>query len=720
MRSFLVVRAAVLALVAGASVFALVRTGEAETADLLAGAIAGRFEGDGGGWVATSAATIVLVGDGPAHGGARALRIESTSAGTAGARTPYWLVPTVAGVAHTLRVWIYDDDPNTSSVEVELAFIRSDGRTRNAFTASAGSGTAGWQEVALTRSGDEGTAYVSIEVRATVVGAGARFYLDDVTLERDPLPPVTPTPSPSGTAVVTPTPSATSSATATSTRTATPAPTSSATGTATAPAAPRVFDTLTNGDFSAGLYGWSDIGADVEAAGGAVRLVSGSTSTKYLYQVVRVSPGGWYEASAYLELGAGVDAGWVRVAWYASGDGGGSQLATADSTVLNGGGAAGVVATGAVQAPFEAHTAQIRVMLRPLGGGFAELTVDDVRFEATSAPPPPAPPAAPAATSAAGPSAGGTGGGMGAPAPAAGTSGDQGGPAPGAGGGAATENAGGSSPGGTRASGASTGGAAGSGGGPGRATAGSTTGATASARAGGAGATSVAAPRLEGAASEILLRITELMPDPSEPGNDADFEWVEVSNVGTAPIGLGGMVLRDNTGVVALPDLVLAAGASLVMAGPRAAVPQASAFWPPGGLSNGLGNSGDRLALLAADGRLIDALSYGSDGTYDNPPLPAPGAGRSLKRFFGDDGAFAGYEVSSEPSPGRLDAPPVRLGSGDGTSEGEATTAVEGGGSDRSTWYVLGALGVVALAGAAGQRVWALRRGGGGAAADGA
>src|SRR5262249_18752063 len=146
-------------------------------------------------------------------------------------------------------------------------------------------------------------------------------------------------------------------------------------------ARPGPFDALTNGGFDDGLYGWADVGADVEAAGGGARVSSNSTSTKYLYQIVPVTPGRWYARSARLLVGPGVDAAWMRGARYAADNGSGGQLATGDSeTLIGGAGASGEVTTGALQAPLEAHSAAVRIMLRPLGAGLAQLTVDDVRF----------------------------------------------------------------------------------------------------------------------------------------------------------------------------------------------------------------------------------------------------------------------------------------------------------------------------------------------------
>ena len=109
------------------------------------------------------------------------------------------------------------------------------------------------------------------------------------------------------------------------------------------------------------------------------------------------------------------------------------------------------------------------------------------------------------------------------------------------------------------------------------------------------------------------------MPDPAETGPDAPFEWVELTNVGVEALSLDGFTLHDNHGPIALPRLTLPPGASIVIAGPQARVEQAVAFRPPGGLSNGLANAGDRLALYGARGAVVDALSYGADTTFRPP-----------------------------------------------------------------------------------------------------
>ncbi len=678
---------------------------QAQPVDLLAGVIEGGFEGGSTGWGGVRIQSPV---DRPGmqHSGARAAHVIAASPGLITLGSQYWLVPVSGRAEYTLRLWLNDDDPNTSNIKVQLEFLTAEGVPDGGDTELIGSGTTGWRSVMVSGINRETAGYVRVSVTADAAAAGATLYMDDVSLERGPLLPAFPTSTPTASATAQPTSTAPPSASAT------PPPTSpSATSTATAsstpsPAYPGPFDWLTNGGFDNGLYGWGDVGADVEATGGGAQLTSNSTSTKYLYQIVRVTPGAWYAGSARLLLGPGVDEAWVRVAWYVSADGAGSQLSTGDSATLTGGeGVAGEVATGPLQAPLEAHSAAVRIMLRPLGSGLARLAIDDVRFGETSAPPPPAPTAAPSAPPAppAAPTTAPPAGGAPSTAPPPSTEGEA--PPPTAGPGATPRLVAGRPVEEPSGGGASSGGRGQSG---------------SSSSNSGSGVPLSGGPSasLAGFAPEVTLRITELMPDPPEPGSDREFEWVEVTNVGSQPLPLVGITLRDNTATLALPDIVLAPGASLVLGGPRAAVPEASVYRPPEGLFNGLGNTGDRLALLTAEGRIIDALSYGSDTTYDDPALPAPGAGRSLKRYFADDGTYAMSEVSDAPSPGRIEPAPSP------TPTATAGPASErGGGSSRvapimetgdsrqwTNWAVPVGIGGLALLAAVGQRLWVLRR----------
>ena len=73
---------------------------------------------------------------------------------------------------------------------------------------------------------------------------------------------------------------------------------------------------------------------------------------------------------------------------HASTDGSGSQLSTADSSALAEDSPEFVALdTGPVQAPPEARSAKVRLLLRPTSATPVLVYFDDVRFEATAAPP---------------------------------------------------------------------------------------------------------------------------------------------------------------------------------------------------------------------------------------------------------------------------------------------------------------------------------------------
>lgn len=154
--------------------------------------------------------------------------------------------------------------------------------------------------------------------------------------------------------------------------------------------------------------------------------------------------------------------------------------------------------------------------------------------------------------------------------------------------------------------------------------------------------------------AQRAFRVTQLLPDPPNPGRDSEYEWVEISNLGAVAASVEGMTLRDNSGSVALPALVVPAGGSLVVASRLAEVPGVTAFRLPQTIGNGLGNSGDRLVLAAADGRQVDAFSYGEDTTYlAGPRIPVPGTGRAIERLFAPDGTFRDARIVEQPTPGR-------------------------------------------------------------------
>lgn len=396
-------------------------------------------------------------------------------------------------------------------------------------------------------------------------------------------------------------------------------------------------------------------GVEVAPAAGlsaALVLRANNGSTAWVEQPVTIDPGAWYEAGALLAPVEGVRAGWVRIAWYASSDASGAQMSTVDSQMIGVEGLAILggalpVTTGPVQAPSNAQSARVRILLQPSVDSGAALAITQVSFEASQEPAPvPTPSPTPAAT--------------------------------------ATPTSAPSSP-------------------PVAATSSSPL-ATPSART---QLQEAVDADLEG---QALLRITEVMPDAIQTGRDADYEWVELTNLGERAVDLAGMVIRDAQQGTALSALVVAPGASVVIAASRAEVDADARI--EGAFGNGLGNEGDRLDLVDASGRVVDALEYGS-GT-DLVPVP----GESVHRWFSAAGALMGAAVGP-PSPGLHEplevVPPIAdadAGTDDaGVDEEPIQEEVASSGArstegpDAMAWMLLIAVGGGALGGVAAQRI---------------
>jgi hypothetical protein len=234
------------------------------------------------------------------------------------------------------------------------------------------------------------SARVGIRVQ---VSAPFEIHLDDSSFTGAIPPPPTVAPTSSPTPPVTGAPTASPSPPS---RTPTPTPEASPGGSPVQE--PQVFDRLTNGGFEilradGTAYGWKDVGADLRTVIQPVReghralsVTSRTSSTKWAYQTVRVQPGQYYEASGY---GWGGDAGeaFLRVSWYRTLDGSGPAIDSADSEDVTRGGQFGQLRTGPIQAPSDALTAKVRLMLRPDTTAETVAYFDAITFSETSARP---------------------------------------------------------------------------------------------------------------------------------------------------------------------------------------------------------------------------------------------------------------------------------------------------------------------------------------------
>ena len=134
------------------------------------------------------------------------------------------------------------------------------------------------------------------------------------------------------------------------------------------------------------------------------------------------------------------------------------------------------------------------------------------------------------------------------------------------------------------------------------------------------------------------LLLSEVLYNAPQEGTDSAYEWVEIVNPGEAPVSLAGWALSDNGGRDALPAADLDPGEYLVIAATAAGFRTNHPNFTgkllslEGSIGNGLSNTSDVVHLLAPDGTVIDAMSYGENTTAFAPPCPDVPAGQSLAR----------------------------------------------------------------------------------------
>jgi hypothetical protein len=173
-----------------------------------------------------------------------------------------------------------------------------------------------------------------------------------------------------------------------------------------------VFDTLTNGSFEEARedgspYAWHKVGGEIAVTDLASRegshsleFTSRTKSTKWAYQTIRVNPGKHYRAAAWGSIRGGVSGLILRISWYASGDGSGPAIDSVDSEELTAALAQTnrdsiepasapsplfqALTTGVVQAPAEARSARVRLLMRPQSEALGAAHFDAVVFDETA------------------------------------------------------------------------------------------------------------------------------------------------------------------------------------------------------------------------------------------------------------------------------------------------------------------------------------------------
>ncbi len=154
----------------------------------------------------------------------------------------------------------------------------------------------------------------------------------------------------------------------------------------------------------------------------------------------------------------------------------------------------------------------------------------------------------------------------------------------------------------------------------------------------------------------VPIRISEVHYNP--PGGTA-FEFIELQNIGTAPVDLSGMSFSGVTYAFG-NGTTLAAGARLVIASDVS--PGSFAIVYPGVVVTGyyvgsLNNGGERLALIDLTGNVITSVDYDDANGW---PLAADGGGFSLENInlYGDPDDPANWRASavSGGTPGAANA----------------------------------------------------------------
>jgi cytidylate kinase len=211
-----------------------------------------------------------------------------------------------------------------------------------------------------------------------------------------PTPTGSPAASPTPTSVVTASPTRIPTASPTRTPSPTPAPRTPV----PTPAEPRVFQSLTNTGFEdlrddGTPYGWRKVGGEIavtdeERIEGdlALAISSETSSTKWAYEGIGVTPGAYYAGEAWAMNTVGADTLLLRVSWYASDDASGSAIDSTDSlsTVSGDSGGFRQLSTGPVQAPANARSVRVRLLLEPGSAAPTRAFFDGVSFGETAWP----------------------------------------------------------------------------------------------------------------------------------------------------------------------------------------------------------------------------------------------------------------------------------------------------------------------------------------------
>lgn len=166
------------------------------------------------------------------------------------------------------------------------------------------------------------------------------------------------------------------------------------------------------------------------------------------------------------------------------------------------------------------------------------------------------------------------------------------------------------------------------------------------------------------------LRITELMYQPAASGGGGDYEFIELQNIGTAPLDLSGVRFSNGLVYTFPAGTTLAGGAYIVVAGNRSSFlsryPSAGATLAPGSFEGSLDNTGETVALTLPAPWRVHILRF----RFEPEWYPtASGGGRSLvvaapattpaKDWALRSSWRASSQMNGNPGTGDSSAPPM-------------------------------------------------------------
>src|SRR6266404_3153231 len=130
--------------------------------------------------------------------------------------------------------------------------------------------------------------------------------------------------------------------------------------------------------------------------------------------------------------------------------------------------------------------------------------------------------------------------------------------------------------------------------------------------------------------ADSTVVFNEIMYHPPQT-NEAQFEWVELYNQMSVDMELSGWYLTNGIYYKFAEGTVLPGGGYLIVAGsPTNLIASTGATNVYGPFVGRLANGGDKIELRNNNNRLMDSVSYGTDGDW---PVAPDGAGVSLAKW---------------------------------------------------------------------------------------